>query len=33
VAFREDLIGRGVKHDERVIAIHAPSIVPANARD
>ena len=29
VAFRENLIGRGVKHDERVIVIHAPSMVPA----
>jgi hypothetical protein len=33
VAFRENLIGRGVKHDERAIVIHAHSIVPARARD
>ena len=33
VAFRENLIGRGVKHDERVIVIHVPSIVPAHPRN
>jgi hypothetical protein len=33
VAFRENPIGGGVKHDERVILIHAPSIVSAHARD
>jgi hypothetical protein len=31
VAFRENLIRRGIKHDERVIVIHVPSMSQAYA--
>ena len=33
VAFREDLIRRGIQHDERVIVIHVPSMAEAYAGD